>query len=382
MPNKRLSLFISFLSILLLMTACGKSKEKVRNDNVAAPGRDKELYEEASEALRKGRYDESRLKYNVVVSTYPDSEYLSLSKLAIADAFYLEGGSSNLEQAIVQYRDFVQYFPTHPKACDVYLKIAEAYMQQMGAYNRDVSKARLARAQLRSAKSKCGTNPSIEQVAYNLKQVEQNLALHEEDIAKTYLARNAYKAAEGRLREIVDSYPNFTFMDSALYMLGVTLIEQEQPDEASQYFSKVVSEYSTSEFAADAKEFLVKLGKPIPTAMNNNPVAQRPGRWEQFRLITGKNNLKINKDGIITSRKGAIDKAEEDKSLAPQTATNNDIQSVREKPRPRATDQPEENKPAVAESATPTTNVATPPAAKPEDPPKKKKKKGLLGIFK
>ena len=361
------------------MSACGKSKEKVRNDNVAAPGRDKELYEEASEALRKGRYDESRLKYNVVVSTYPDSEYLSLSKLAIADAFYLEGGSSNLEQAIVQYRDFVQYFPTHPKACDVYLKIAEAYMQQMGAYNRDVSKARLARAQLRSAKSKCGTNPSIEQVAYNLKQVEQNLALHEEDVAKTYLARNAYKAAEGRLREIVDNYPSFTFMDSALYMLGVTLIEQEQPDEASQYFSKVVSEYSTSDFASDAKEFLVKLGKPIPVAANNNPVAQRPGRWEQFRLITGRNNLKINKDGIITNRKGNIDKAEEDKSTSPQTASNNDIQTVREKPRPRASEQVEETKPPttepVANSAAPTT---TP---KPGDIPKKKKRK-ILGIFK
>ena len=382
MPNKRLSvsLFISFLSILILMSACGKSKEKVRNDNVAAPGRDKELYEEASEALRKGRYDESRLKYNVVVSTYPDSEYLSLSKLAIADAFYLEGGSSNLEQAIVQYRDFVQYFPTHPKACEVYLKIAEAYMQQMGAYNRDVSKARLARAQLRSAKSKCGTNPAIEQVAYNLKQVEQNLALHEEDIAKTYLARNAYKAAEGRLREIVDNYPNFTFMDSTLYMLGVTLIEQEQPDEAAQYFTKVVGEYSTSEFAGDAKEFLVKLGKPIPVAANNNPVAQRPGRWEQFRLITGRNNLKINKDGIITNRKGNIDKAEEDKSTTPQTANNNDVQSVREKPRVRTSEQQtEEIKPSPTE---PAATAAATTAQKPVDPPKKKKRKGVLGIFK
>jgi outer membrane protein assembly factor BamD len=381
MPNKRLSvsLFISFLSILILMSACGKSKEKVRNDNVAAPGRDKELYEEASEALRKGRYDESRLKYNVVVSTYPDSEYLSLSKLAIADAFYLEGGSSNLEQAIVQYRDFVQYFPTHPKACDVYLKIAEAYMQQMGAYNRDVSKARLARAQLRSAKAKCGTNPSMEQVTYNLKQVEQNLALHEDDIAKTYMTRRAYKAAEGRFREIVDNYPSFTFMDSALYMLGVTLIEQEQPDEASQYFSKVVSEYSTSEFAGDAKEFLVKLGKPIPVAANNNPVAQRPGRWEQFRLITGRNNLKINKDGIITNRKGNIDKAEEDKSTSPQTASNNDIQTVREKPRARASEQVEETKPPVTE---PLANAAAPTTTpKPGDTPKKKKRK-ILGIFK
>ena len=180
-------------------------------------------------------------------------------------------------------------------------------------------------------------------------------------------------------REIVDNYPSFTFMDSALYMLGVTLIEQEQPDEASQYFSKVVSEYSTSEFAGDAKEFLVKLGKPIPVAANNNPVAQRPGRWEQFRLITGRNNLKINKDGIITNRKGNIDKAEEDKSTAPQTASNNDIQTVREKPRPRASEQVEESKPPVTE---PIANAAAPTTTpKPEDTPKKKKRK-FLGIFK
>ena len=82
----------------LLLAACGK--DKVKNENAAIPGRDKELYEQASKKAEKGRYDEARLLYNVVITTYADSEYLPLAKLAIADSFYLEGGTSNLEQAI------------------------------------------------------------------------------------------------------------------------------------------------------------------------------------------------------------------------------------------------------------------------------------------
>ena len=94
--------------LLVLLTACG-GKNKVANENAPLPGRDKELYEQASQKARKGRYDEARLLYNVVITTYADSEYLPLAKLAIADSFYLEGGTGNLEQSIGGYKDFAQY---------------------------------------------------------------------------------------------------------------------------------------------------------------------------------------------------------------------------------------------------------------------------------
>ncbi|HMY75387.1 MAG TPA: outer membrane protein assembly factor BamD, partial [Blastocatellia bacterium] len=112
----------------LVLAACG-GKDKVKNENAAIPGRDKELYEQASKKAEKGRYDEARLLYNVVITTYADSEYLPLAKLAIADSFYLEGGNSNLEQAIGGYKDFAQYFPTHPKICEVKHKIAQSFMR-------------------------------------------------------------------------------------------------------------------------------------------------------------------------------------------------------------------------------------------------------------
>ncbi|HEY8460842.1 MAG TPA: outer membrane protein assembly factor BamD, partial [Blastocatellia bacterium] len=122
---------IMFVSVLALtMAGCGP-KDKVKNENASPEGRDRELYLQAAKKAEKGRYDEARLTYNIIITTYPDSAYLPLAKLAIADTFYLEGGTSNLQQAIGGYKDFAQYFPTHPKICEVKHRIAMSYMRQM-----------------------------------------------------------------------------------------------------------------------------------------------------------------------------------------------------------------------------------------------------------
>src|SRR5262249_1607496 len=90
---------------------CGP-KDKVKNENAPVEGRDKELYEQASKKARKGRYDEARLLYNVVITSYPDSPYLRLAKLSIADTFFLEGGTGNLQQAIGGVKEICPDTPT------------------------------------------------------------------------------------------------------------------------------------------------------------------------------------------------------------------------------------------------------------------------------
>ncbi|MGH9855544.1 MAG: outer membrane protein assembly factor BamD, partial [Blastocatellia bacterium] len=132
--NVFIIVFVSTLILGLALTGCGP-KDKVKNENASSPERARELYEQAKKKAEKGRYDEARLTYNVVIASYPDSPYLPLAKLSIADSFYLEGGSSNLQQAIGGYKDFAQYFPTHPQICAVKHMIAQAFMRQMGAYN-------------------------------------------------------------------------------------------------------------------------------------------------------------------------------------------------------------------------------------------------------
>lgn len=383
-------LLITMLSLLL--AACG-GKDKVKNENAAIPGRDKELYEQASEKAEKGRYDEARLLYNVVITTYADSEYLPLAKLAIADSFYLEGGTSNLEQAIGGYKDFAQYFPTHPKICEVKHKIAQSYMRQMGAYNRDVSTARKAEQQLKSVAQTCQNSPIIARIKNDLSDTQQVLGLHEIDISRFYIyQRQAYKAGESRLRDIINNYPLFSYYDESLFLLGVSLVEQEQPEEATEYFTRLVRDYPNSEFSKKGKEYLEKLGKPIPTPSNDNPAPERPSFMGKFGLILGNNGLDITKDGVLLSKKGSEkDDVKAETLKKPSDAANaTGTRAIRASTKgivenPAAT-QPTQATPAASGPA------ATPPpnaegkteenkAGEAKKDKKKKKKGGVLGIF-
>jgi outer membrane protein assembly factor BamD len=391
------------IALALVAAGCGRAKEKV--ENAALPGRDKELYEDAMKKLEKGRYDESRLLFNVVITTYPDSEYLPKAKLAIADSFYLEGGSTNLEQAIGGYKDFVQYFPTHPMTCDALLKISESHMRQIIAYNRDWTNAQKANNQLRAALQKCGNSPLKPTLEANQRQVQQVLALHERDIANFYKDnRKAYKAAESRYRDIVEKYPHFNYRDEALYNLGLVLIEQEQPEEAAQFFTLLARDIPNSEYAGKAKEYLEKLGKPVPAPANDDPAPYRPGRYGQFKLILGDNNLDINPDGVLVKKKKDKEAGDEQaQAAAPAAASTPDggaAQSIRVPPT-RVGETPQSSAP---QTPAPATNGApangngqqsqpngdsaqpasggqplTPPAAEKSKAAKPEKKKGLFG---
>jgi len=376
------------------LAGCGP-KDKVKNENAAVPGRDKELYEQASKKAEKGRYDEARLLYNVVITTYPDSTFLPLAKLAIADSFYLEGGTSNLQQAVGGYKDFAQYFPTHPRICEVKHKIAQSYMRQMGAYNRDVSNAKQAEHQLKAAEQACRNSEVVQRVRNDLRDVQQVLGLHELDIARFYIDnRQAYKAGESRLRDIITNYPFFSYYDEALYRLGVSLIEQEQPEEATEYFTKLVRDYPNSEFSGKGKDYLEKLGKPIPAPSNDNPAPERPSFMGKFGLILGRNGLDISQDGVLLSKKGT-EKDDVKDDVKPSEASNAaGTRAIRASTRGAvATNQPEAAPaPAAGQSANGPANGASAgqpaaPETKSADPKKndkdkkdpKKKKKGFLG---
>ena len=91
----------------------GKSNDKYTElTGSVAPGRDRTLFLEATKEVRKGSHDTGRLLFTTIITTYPDSAYLPMAKLAIADSFYLEGTTSALIQAGQAYQDWLTFFPT------------------------------------------------------------------------------------------------------------------------------------------------------------------------------------------------------------------------------------------------------------------------------
>jgi outer membrane protein assembly factor BamD len=263
---KAVKITILALAIALAFTACGgKPKSKITFEEAKGPGRDAELMRDGFDALRKGNFDQGRILLNTMINTYTDSPLIKMAKLAIADSYYLQGGSKSLAQAEVEYRDWIQFFPDDPLAAETMMKMAEIHLKQVQAADRDITQARLAERQLKEMMRRYPTSEKKERTEQMMNEVQEILALHELKVAHFYFdIRQSAMATQGRTEEILSKYPNFSRFDEALWLHARSLELQEDTETASQNLQRLVANYPKSEFAERAKETLKKWGKPVP----------------------------------------------------------------------------------------------------------------------
>jgi outer membrane assembly lipoprotein YfiO len=237
-----------------------------------SPGRDRELFIVATREVRKKNFDVGRLLFQTIITTYPDSPYLPMSKLAVGDSFFLEGSTSSLIQAIASYQDWLTFFPTHPLADRVVLKVAESEMRQVGLPDRDATRARRAETRLKALLQNYPNSKMRPEAELRLREIQDNLGLHNLLIANYYYTlavdqkKGGLKGAQSRYREILDKYPSFTFMDEALYKLAVTYLVEEETDQAARYFQRIVREYPNSDYVKRSAEQLELIGATVPAA--------------------------------------------------------------------------------------------------------------------
>ena len=279
MSRKLRSLLVPLLATVLLAGCFGK-KEKKQPDSGASAEPDKVLYERAMEDLRKGRHTVGRLTLQTLINTYPDSEYLAKSKLAIADSYYKEGGIAGLTQAVAEYKDFITFFPFLEEAAYAQMQVGMAHYRRMDKPDRDRTSARLAEDEFQTFLQKYPQHPLAPQAEQRLREVQEVLAEGDFRIARFYYIKGSKRAAAARLLELTNRYPLYSQADRALWMLGNLFEHSEKGDMASQYYSRIVRDYPLSELADNAKARLVKLGVPVPQP---NPDAL--ARMQQEREI-------------------------------------------------------------------------------------------------
>lgn len=277
-------------------------------------GRDRELFVVATREIRKKNYDVGRLLFQTIITTYPDSPYLPMSKLAVGDSFYLEGSTSSLIQAIGAYQEWLTFFPTHPLSCRVILKIGEAEMRQVGLPDRDATRAKRAETRLKALLQQCkDKEPQIASEAETrLKEIQDNLGLHNLLIANYYYTlsvdqkKGGLKGAQSRFREILDKYPNFDFMDEVLYKLAVTYLVEEETDQAARYFQRIVSDYPNSEYVKKSTEQLELIGATVPAANPERTKVLPPENVSFFQnfknQLFGIYPMTIDKNGVLMSK--------------------------------------------------------------------------------
>lgn len=294
-----------------LLGGGGDDKYEELTGTVAA-GRDRILFEEAVKEVRKSNHETGRLLFQTIINTYPDSVFLPLAKLAIADSFYLEGTTSGLVQAAQGYLDWLTFFPTDPLADDAMLKVAESEMRQMGLSDRDVTHARKAEQRLKSLLQQYPQTKLRPVVEANLVETQESLAMHNLQIARFYYDarykghKGGLKGSQSRLKEIIEKYPDFSLTDEVLFRLATTFQQEEEPDEAAKYYQNLLRNHPNSDYADKAKEQLSIIGLPIPeadSARKNVLPPERPGFvGNLMKEVIGRADITVNPNGILISK--------------------------------------------------------------------------------
>jgi outer membrane protein assembly factor BamD len=259
------------------VAAAKKSKKKPAATTVkdASAEPDKVLYDRALVDLKAGRYTEGRLALQTLINTYPDSEFLAKAKLAVADSYYKEGGTSSTTQAISEYKDFITFFPFLDEAAYAQMQVGMAHYRMMEKADRDSTQAQAAEDEFQAFILKYPQSPLIPKAEQYLREVQEVLGDGEFRVARYYYLKADYRAAAARLVEVTDRYPLYSQTDEALWMLGsvysrAKLASKNEDDKnhwgdlAAKCYDRILQDYPLSKRGVDARARLTSMGLPVP----------------------------------------------------------------------------------------------------------------------
>ncbi len=251
---------------LAMLAGCARRKKYENPITTNSQQPDKVLFDRAIADIERSRFEVARLVLQNLINTYPDSEYIAKSKLAIADSWYRQGGTQALAQAEAEYKDFITFFPGMEEAAESQMKICQIHYQQMEKPDRDALHAVKGEAECRQLLLQFPNSKFVAQTEQMLREIQEVLAEGEYRVGRFYTVKGSYRAAATRLGGLSERYPLYSKSDDALWALGDAYgkMGQAYQEKSANAYSKLVREYPLSAHVPEARDRLSDMGKPIP----------------------------------------------------------------------------------------------------------------------
>ena len=199
MQKKLLLPILSSIFLLFWVSGCAlfEKKEPERTPQAA--------YEEALRLLERKKYERSAEAFRKFKEDFPLSTYTPLAELRLADSLYFD---KNYAEAIVLYEEFKKLHPIHPEIPYAIYQVGMCHFKQMLAIDRDQTVAEKALEQFRYVVENFPQSKYTSDAKTKMQLCQRQLADHEYVIADFYYRMGHYKAARGRLEEILKKYPD------------------------------------------------------------------------------------------------------------------------------------------------------------------------------
>jgi outer membrane protein assembly factor BamD len=198
------------------------------------------------------------------VDGYPQSHYRADAKLGIGDTYLGEGTAESYVLAANEFREFLNFYPTHERADYAQYKLGMSHFHQMHGPERDQSETKEAIAELQTFVERYPNSALMPEVKAKLREARDRLDQSDYRVGLFYFRSRWYPGAIDRFQSLLKRDPEFTQRDAVYYYLAESLLKVQRPAEALPYFERLLAEFEQSEFLEGARKRVEEL-KPKTT---------------------------------------------------------------------------------------------------------------------
>ena len=257
------------LAVAVLLGGCGIRRKKYTNPitkDTQQP--DKVLFDKAINDIEHSRFEVARLLLQNLINTYDTSEFLAKAKLAIADAWFREGGSHGLAQAEAEYKDFILFYPAMEEAAEAQEKVCDIHYKQMDKADRDPMHALRAEQECKQLILQFPNSKFAPLAQQKLRDIQEVLAESEFRVGILYEKKGSFPAAANRFQAMADQFPIYSKADEALWQMAESYhrMGDRFEDQQAAAYQRIVKDYPLSVHAEDARAQLEVMKRTVPEA--------------------------------------------------------------------------------------------------------------------
>jgi outer membrane protein assembly factor BamD len=243
------------LAAILSLGACASDAPLTTSPGEA----DKLLIERGQLALKEEKWTTARQYFSELLESYPQSPLRAEAKLGVGDSYLGENNSASYVYALNEYREFLAFYPTNPRADYAQLQLAMVHFRQMLGPQRDQTETKAAIQELQTFVQRYPNSPLLPEAKARLRETTDRLSDSEYAVGITYLRIHHYSGAENRFKELLKNDPEYTRKDAVYFYLAEALEKSDRKAEALPYYDRLVKEYEKSEHLEEAKRRIERL---------------------------------------------------------------------------------------------------------------------------
>jgi len=257
-PRARRLALCSLLFLAVTAGACSSNPPVT-----AGPGEaDQILLDRGNAALKDKSWTRARTYFTELLENYPQSALRADAKLGVGDSYLGENNSASYVYAQNEYREFLAFYPTNPRADYAQMQLGMVHYNQMLNPQRDQTSTKEAIKEFEVFLERFPRSARINEVRQRLREAKDRLSDSDVQVGNTYQRIRLYPAAEERYRYVLKNDPEYTRKDALYFRLAETLEKYGIPTkkrEALPYYERLINEYEQSEYLEEARRRVDRL---------------------------------------------------------------------------------------------------------------------------